>query len=612
MRPTPFDEPSVRFLKWRLPIGDFKPWTRLLIMCGMLLAVGAAARSLSKRIQESKIRERVEEFLEADERVSTRFHPLIALEGFPADNCNINELPAAAARAYCGFVRDASGAPVEGATAAAGGRAAKSNRNGYFNVSGLSPRGPLAMVVSPPESRGDLGTVQIDDAGEGLPGFASAAGIIILPKRENENITKTDRAAAVSDATSTIAFSAGPDAASGENLDGWRRVDDPAASFAPSERRRDLFILQNGAVLGEIYTSPAGRGAAPKTANAHAVSGSVQFDADPPPSAFVAVNLYSSGVWFRTAQTGPDRSFTFRFDGIPEGDHQFVAIAPGYLPRRMELSCPLPVEGKTVELPLSQAAQTQVKVESKEPSPPRGLALRITGPNMRVAQIAFPDDGILKLNVLPAGPLRFELLIPSECAQTARFARPPLERCIDPVIRTLQPGDHNSNITFHLPPRLARLARVEGSTRPRAWAYRSGARFDEPATVARADENGKFTIWARPGDRVLAAMGNIPLLIPFASGTAGEFVQFDKPAAIEVTADPGAEIECILTGPDALGRAQIHGIADAAGIVKFTELPANVPALLQYERGGELLELPAATPGPGETAHASFHAREKS
>ena len=80
----------------------------------MLTAVSVAARSLSKRILEGRLQEKLSAVSEAEERVAARWRPLQEIVGFPDPWVSSPELLPSEACPLEGWVLDATGRPVEG------------------------------------------------------------------------------------------------------------------------------------------------------------------------------------------------------------------------------------------------------------------------------------------------------------------------------------------------------------------------------------------------------------------------------------------------------------------------------------------------------------------
>lgn len=616
----PRDVPTVQFFRRRIPVGDFKPWMRLIIMLAMLLAVSTAAKSLSKRLQNAKIEERLESFLAADERVTLQFRSLVPTTSFPlatAESLNLTKTPRSIWREIVGFAVDAAGRPVAGARASACGKLAMTGADGRFRIENVPVRGTVNLTILPPENRPELGFVTIDDVGPGLPEHATPVGIIILPARSDSSAPVLTKIEDATKDNSKFIFEAGADAADGLSLDGWNWVYGENATKKPGARRRELLFTKEGAVLraddleSKDSMEPGSDG----------VRGTLQFAEELPESALIAIDLYSSGIWSAAAAIVPKKpagggllKYDFDWNHLPRGDHRLIALAPGFAPSAVDFTIPLPERDASVNITMEPAAEITVRVERAGASIPPGVALAISGPNLQKAHIALGEDGVIRLTSLPAKTLKFELLVSRTGAAREHYTCPPLERLGEPIIRTLQAGPKNLNITFHHPKDAPPpLKAVGGVTKPSATVYRSGARFDEPFTFAKADRNGKFTIWAAEGERIVQAMGNAPYLLPFASGVvAGNTVTADAPATLQIHGAPGADIEWTLTGPFALGRIQILQIADESGAATLRDLPPDVPFLLRCSSDNTNVEIPGTTPAAGETLKITVDPRVKS
>ncbi|MFN0206058.1 MAG: carboxypeptidase-like regulatory domain-containing protein [Planctomycetota bacterium] len=597
-------ELTVPFLRWKIPAGDFKPWGRLFVMLAMLTAVGAAARSLGKRLQDAKVHERWQSFLEADERATVIWKPLVALDGAPnlppgatADHYESTEGYAAE---LIGFVEDHLHAPVAGARVRAGAHEVTADAAGRFVISGISPKFPANITMIPPGDRADLAHAIIKDPGRGFPGMASPLGIVILPKRaEAEAGAPPPGILQQTAETQILTFRFAPGASESASLAGWQRIDNITSPFAPGEKRRDFAYSRGEARLGDSYDLSAERFAPPVPKKVN-VSGSLQIaTAELPKGACVFLNLFDSGI-ITKARLNDGPPLQFEFNNIPEGDHRLIVYVPGFLPACEDISFPLPPQIQQIEAGVEQGADVDVVVDTVSGNLPRGAAVRVTAANYRKGIFAIPDSGILKLRGLPPELLRFELLIPSRVDLGTALATPPLERTGREIVRTLERGASNMKLSFHYEALPAPI-RCRGVSEPHAWIYRAGARLDEPATFARANAAGEFCIWATAGARVFAARGEAPFLTLFSSGTAAEKLQFDPASTLEVRAEPKVQIELAITGPEALGRSEFLQFTDSAGVARFSNLPPNVNVLLRAATKAGDCEWPAATPPPGET-----------
>jgi hypothetical protein len=590
------EERTVRFLKWRIPHGNFKPWGRLLVMLAMIAAVGSAARSLGRRIQDARVRERLDSFLEAEERATSHWRPLVALHGAPHTEHPEAAVPPPYGCALEGRVVDVTGRPVARARLIAGSTEGFSDREGNIRLAGLSPRLPERVLLVPPDDRTDLAPVSVHQPGPGFPGQAVSLGIVHFPPRgapQNMNIPPTAPPRA------SLVFRTRSLSPNLDSLADWDPVSDRSEPFEPGETRRELFIRDGKASLGPPQRSP-NDARQPLDAAATTVHGTMRFDEGTPRGACVFVDLFNSGV----AQAGTvalregAHEADFELNALPPGEHRLVAFAPGWIPVCEDFVVPLPSGAPAFSLRLERGADVDVLVESAGSIAP-GSAVRVTATNFRKCQFSVPPSGRLELRGLPAEMLKFELLLPAAPPATAVLAAPPLEHAGEPIVRTLSPGSGNMKVTIQAPPAAKTIA-CRGAWEPAAWIYRAGARLDEPSTWTRADATGRFEIIAIPGSRLFAARGDLPELFPQAAAVAAEEVRFEPGATVEIEAEPSTEVELTLGGPQAFGRAVRSVPAGQDGVARFEQLPSGADFLaIGRWRGGDY-ELASTVPDPGK------------
>lgn len=594
----PTEETMVRVFGRRMPLGDFRPWVRFLIMLGMILAVGSAARSLSRRLRDAKIQERVQAFLEADEKVTLQFESLVSLRGHPDPRILQNGIPASALRSAGGFVCDDRGIPLFGAVARAFGREARSQADGRFCIDGLPARGSLTLQIIPPESRVDLQSVTIQDLGPGMPGFETACGVIHLPKSAAERVAAP---APPEPQGSIMTFIIPPAAGEEETLalhDPWQRdgVSSKNKPGATGTRVRDLVWTTESQVprLGpqRSFEQPP---SAPVVASGSTVS--VQVDGPQPAldQPYCVLDIYSSGVSIAGRLESGATGAKFVFTDIPPGEHRLAAGARGALPAFIEFTLPLPNGAPIIPISLEPAARIDIEAQCRGGVLPPGSAVRIHSAGLQRCIFAVPPSGKLSLDGLPPSTLRFDLLVPSGVAGPSTLQAAPLERVGASVLRTLEPGAHNTRVVLFVKgEELQQKFLCRGTTRPGALVYKSGARFDEPFSYTKADALGGFEIFARPGQRIFAATDLARNRVPFASGVAAPAVTLADTSSLIVETTPHAPVEWILTGDTIVGRASLNGVADGNGRIQFDGVAAGVEGLVFVEVELGTIECPVA------------------
>jgi hypothetical protein len=570
-----------------MAVGDFRPWMRLLVMGGMLTAVSVAARSLSKRILEGRLQEKLSAVSEAEERVAARWRPLQEIVGFPDPWVSSPELLPSEACPLEGWVLDATGRPVEGARVAIPNDRATTDRQGHFHLPRHGPLGGVPLRVNPPAGRAGMGHVVIDETPAGVPGIATTVGALRLP---NERPAEPADDRWDSPLARRLLFRSASGGA-GPSLADWEPLHGAAPQASGGDWLRALERADDGVRLSPPFRPGA-------EAPAEAVPTTIlegwlrADDGAALESPTVFLDLFSSGVCARGTILGDPKNPRFHFQRAPDGDHRLLVIAPGRLPVSLDISLPQVSQSPPLLLVLEAGADVDLAVEGTGDLPP-GLAVVVSGPDLTRAVLAVPPDGLLRLRGLPPEALRFELLRSCAVVRRAELRAAPLERIGVEVVRTLAPGPGNAKIALHVPkdPPFEEVA-ARGIAAPDRWVYRRGARLDEPTSVARAGVDGAFEICARRGERVFAARGAPPALAPYAGGPASARVAFEPSVALDVNVVfrgrplAGAAVVVRLIGPESLGRCERTAVTGADGRVRIDGLPADVPFTAELQGDG--------------------------
>ncbi|HKD99782.1 MAG TPA: carboxypeptidase regulatory-like domain-containing protein [Planctomycetota bacterium] len=518
----------------RIPVGDFRPWLRLLVLLAGIAAVGYAAKSVSRRMSEAKLDARVASLHESAERAQWPHPPLVDLTGFPRPATSPGPEIGSWAN---GRVFDSSGVPIAGARVRAIGEFPEpesrqhpvlpaQDPTGRFSVFLGTPRGPWSIRVDPPYGRDDLEPLVVESVPLGLPSLPVQLGHLVLPRRDpSVPMPPAKVPFLVNDfgGRGPWGFARPADADDALSLAGWKLLPETQEG----RKRADRWLVANFRTLllqtpEEFdWTSLHPRAEPPTPPEPLEIRAQLRSaEGQPLRNPALWLDGFASGVALFGKTAGGTLAQEYELLAMP-GDHRLVAAAAGHLPVAIDLAVPLSPQAPPISITLPCAAELAIEVETAEGALPPPLGVRIVSAE-GCAVLALPDDGKLVVDRLPPTTLRFELVAPALYPPSASIPGPALETASASVVRTLVPGDKNPRVLLHFaPPPPARI--VEGTTRPNAFVYRRGARLDEPSSYARADGDGRFRIAVRAGSRLFACDGEAPRLgVPFASTEVGE------------------------------------------------------------------------------------------
>ncbi|MBL8695115.1 MAG: carboxypeptidase regulatory-like domain-containing protein [Planctomycetes bacterium] len=448
-------------------------WVRLVVLLGGILAVGHAARKLAFALKEAKIADQFDAVLREEERRALPARALVASAGYPLPVPGApSPLAPSEAVTLRGKVVSSSGAPCAGARAEI--RADRSappwvttitDARGNFEFTGLAPglRAGVWIEIEGPAPR----SLWIESIPNGLPGTICPLGTLEPAEGVVSTNTRTAR----------------DDSAGAARARAWLDVQQKGME-PPGETpvREGLSVV----LVDEQSGAP--------------VEGRVLLD------------LYSSGV-----SAVADRG---RFATIPEGEHRLLALAPGYLPRAIDLAAPLrgPMP---IEVRLSEAASVRLRLEDPESRLGGVAGVRITTGSGKSATVALSSGQELNLNSLPPGPVRFELLVEERLAGRSELSTASLRRSGVEIARELVAGSKNARVVFHPPKASAPWVQCGGKAEPGSWIVRAGAHLDEPGSYCGVSSNGRWQLGAPLGSTLWVCRGPLRQLEPSATLRAG-------------------------------------------------------------------------------------------
>ncbi len=708
----------MRFLGRSLPVGDFRPWGRLLVLLGGILVFGSAARKLARHVRDAQVRERMEAVADAEERLAARTRPLVALDGLPhaALRSPGAALGSTAARTHLWLDGgDGPGANASVLVVTDGGAETEPHDGATTGLRVLPPRGlqgALALEVHREGTADGIALLRVESLHPTLPGAARWAGrlvppplvaveveadadaIVVVPVLSDESpadpiararlaralertaggvfagllpegllefelrngprrallrrwvragdaphfalgpgtVAPADLAPAPAPADApapgdAFVFEAGPEAASGPSLFGWELRGVPGSPMRPSRRPgaplRALVVETPFSSASQVHLGEPGDGAvdrepawAPMTSG---LRGTLRSESGVALRGVeVGLDLFGSGILVPVPAEADAAGARFHAPSSPEGEHRLVALAEGHLPVSLDLQLPLRGDDASLDLVLTEGAIVEIAVDAEGSGlHPSVLGVRVTARGHRSALLALPASGSVRLERLPPETLVFELVAPAELPRGAWLASPPLRRCGEPVVRTLAPGATNLRITLRLPKPLEPEIRCAGTTRPRAWVFRAGARRDEPGGVVRADDEGRFQVAACAGERWIAAEGELPALRPFGSTLASPTMTFESAGELEIRVleengkpAAGATVSVRPIGPEALGLHAEHVVADSQGRARFPDLPAGARVDVFASRAPRDAAATIDLPGPGVRSAKELRLRD--
>jgi hypothetical protein len=596
----PGTERFVVFFGRRIPVGDFRPWTRLLILGAMLTAVSLATKSLARRVSQQQVQDHWEAIALLDERLARRWNPLLAPEGFPNPWIRQGDVLGGIARTLSGRVVDPEGRALENATIQIPNRAASTDETGSFSIPGISPYATIPVRIDPPAERKDLSPLWLDSIPPGLPlSVTSLGNLRLLPLQEGVEIPTMPS----SPSGGPFSFRAADSDVRGGFAE-WRPAAEPDASGARAEQ---LWYREIACPDLWCVSKPhrAGENAPLEPLESQSLVCIARGpDKKPIMGAHALLDVMSSGILVRGLPSDAQHP-EIEFAAAPSGEHRLLFFASGYLPNCLDVKIPLPA-GSRVECELEEAAEAEVTVEEIETQQSAGWALRIEGPQWRAAIVAIPKSGVLRLPCLPAETLRFELLRSSSLLASPRLAGPPWERTGVEVTRTLAPGRGNARVVLHAKNADATRESVviHGTAIPQSWVYRLDARGDEPTSYTQADNLGRFSIAAPAGERLFAALGDWNRMVPYASGVAEPNARIDRSVWIHAFVDGASgnespEVILSLAGREVLGHAEYRLRVTGGAPAKFGPLPAEVPFVAFAASRGYEGEITGRTPAKG-------------
>lgn len=534
MRPEPQVQPPRGFRLTALE-GRAGNWVRLVILLGGILAVGHAARKLAFALKEAKIADQFDAVLREEERRALPARAILASTGYPLPWAGApSPLSLAESVTLRGKVVLPSGAAAVGARAELRASRAsapwittQTDAEGIFEFSGLAPglRAGVWIELDGPAPR----SVWIDTIPNGLPGTVCPLGTIEL----GEGAAFTHR------------MESRDDSASAARARSWIESQQKNAT-----QPREALPTESVAValVDELSGAP--------------VEGRVLLD------------LFSSGVSLPS-----DRG---RFATIPEGEHRLLALAPGYLPRAVDLATP--TRGSMpIELRLSEAASVRVRLEDPENRLGGAAAVRITTASGKTATVALRGAEDLSLGGLLPGPVRFELLVDERLAGRPELATAAMRRCGVEIGRELVAGAKNARVVLHPPKSPAPWIRCQGTAEPGSWIVRAGAHLDEPGSSFQVPSSGLWQIGAPQGSTLWLCRGQLRQLEPISTLRAGS-----PPSALSswnamvrvAAATPSPKglraREVVLRCPDGpLRTLEWRAPLDSEGAAHFSGLPTG-------------------------------------